>query len=446
MNTQVLPVNDKSIALAAELLQKGELVALPTETVYGIAADARNGEAVKKIFGAKGRPQDNPLIVHIYGMEMLKGIVSEVPDRAYKLAKAFWPGPLTMVMPRGGEVSDVTCAGLDTVGVRMPSHPVVQAVIKASGVAFAAPSANLSGKPSPTNAQDTLVDMDGRLPLILDGGESAVGVESTVVAVTGEHPMLLRPGCEVHSYEPTPKDIIAIRNADVFVYVGGESDAWVKTVLEGVDNPNLRVVTLMDCVELLDEETVEGMQTEKHDHEADGTEPDEHVWTSPRNAARICQKLSDTFAAADSAHAAAYAQRCGDYVEKLNQLDAEFQDVVAHAARKTMVFADRFPLRYFAEAYGLDYYAAYPGCADAAEPSAATVAFLIDKVRAENIPVVFTIELSNGKLADTICEATGAKKLEFATCHNATAQAFADGATYLQLMERNVQALREALN
>lgn len=258
--------------------------------------------------------------------------------------------------------------------------------------------------------------------------------------------MLLRPGCEVHSYEPTPKDIIAIRNADVFVYVGGESDAWVKTVLEGVDNPNLRVVTLMDCVELLDEETVEGMQTEKHDHEADGTEPDEHVWTSPRNAARICQKLSDTFAAADSAHAAAYAQRCGDYVEKLEQLDAEFQDVVAHAARKTMVFADRFPLRYFAEAYGLDYYAAYTGCADAAEPSAATVAFLIDKVRAENIPVVFTIELSNGKLADTICEATGTKKLEFATCHNVTAQAFADGATYLQLMERNVQALREALN
>lgn len=260
--------------------------------------------------------------------------------------------------------------------------------------------------------------------------------------------MLLRPGCEVHAYEPTPKDIIAIRNADVFIYVGGESDAWVKTVLEGVDNPNLRVVTLMDCVELLDEETVEGMQTEKHDHDhaADDTEPDEHVWTSPRNAARICRKLADTFAAADSAHAAAYAQQCGDYVEKLNQLDEEFQDVVEHAARKTMVFADRFPLRYFADAYGLDYYAAYPGCAAAAEPSAATVAFLIDKVRAEGIPVVFTIELSNGKLADTICEATGAKKLEFSTCHNVTAQAFADGATYLQLMERNVQALREALN
>ena len=211
MKTQVLPVTQESIALAADLLQKGELVALPTETVYGIAADARNGEAVRKIFEAKGRPQDNPLIVHIYGMEMLQGIVSEVPERAQKLAKAFWPGPLTMVMPRGPEVSDVTCAGLDTVGVRMPSHPVVQAVIKASGVAFAAPSANLSGKPSPTNAQDTLADMNGRLPLILDGGESAVGVESTVVAVTGEHPMLLRPGYV------TKEQMEAVRGEEVLV-------------------------------------------------------------------------------------------------------------------------------------------------------------------------------------------------------------------------------------
>lgn len=194
MKTQVLPVTEESIQLASQLLRQGELVALPTETVYGIAADARNGEAVHKIFEAKGRPQDNPLIVHIFGMEMLKGVVSEVPARAHKLAAAFWPGPLTMVMPRGPEVSDVTCAGLDTVGVRMPSHPVVQAVIRASGVAFAAPSANLSGKPSPTNAQDTLADMGGRLPLILDGGESTVGVESTVVSVVGEHPMLLRPG------------------------------------------------------------------------------------------------------------------------------------------------------------------------------------------------------------------------------------------------------------
>ena len=283
-----------------------------------------------------------------------------------------------------------------------------------------------------------------------------------IIHLTDDNGQGIQPGklCSVLAAVPGD-DLIAttlagpddqrLRNADVFIYVGGESDAWVQTVLEGVDNPNLRVVTLMDCVELLHEETVEGMQAERHGHDhdeedEDEEELDEHVWTSPRNAARICRKLCDTFSAADSAHAAQYAQRCGDYVEQLDRLDAEFQDVVENAARKTVVFADRFPLRYFADAYGLDYYAAYPGCADAAEPSAATVAFLIDKVRAEGIPVVFTIELSNGKLADTICEATGAKKLEFATCHNVTAQAFANGATYLQLMERNVQALREALN
>ena len=193
--TEVLSAaEEKSIEKAAALLQKGELVALPTETVYGIAADARNGEAVKKIFVAKGRPQDNPLIVHVTGPEMLPGLVSEVPERAQLLMAAFCPGPLTIIMPRGPEVAAECCAGLDTVGIRMPSHPVARAVIEKSGCAFAAPSANLSGKPSPTNAQDVFTDMDGRLPLILDGGECDVGVESTVVSVVGEKPTLFRPG------------------------------------------------------------------------------------------------------------------------------------------------------------------------------------------------------------------------------------------------------------
>ena len=193
--TEVLSAaEEKSIEKAASLLQKGELVALPTETVYGIAADARNGEAVKKIFVAKGRPQDNPLIVHVTGPEMLPGLVSEVPERAQLLMAAFCPGPLTIIMPRGPEVAAECCAGLDTVGIRMPSHPVARAVIEKSGCAFAAPSANLSGKPSPTNAQDVFTDMDGRLPLILDGGECDVGVESTVVSVVGEKPTLFRPG------------------------------------------------------------------------------------------------------------------------------------------------------------------------------------------------------------------------------------------------------------
>ena len=178
IKTELRPADAAGIARGAELLRQGELVALPTETVYGIAADARNGEAVKKIFVAKGRPQDNPLIVHIAGPDMLPGLVSEVPERAQLLMAAFCPGPLTIIMPRGPEVAAECCAGLDTVGIRMPSHPVVQAIIRQSGCAFAAPSANLSGKPSPTNAQDVFTDMDGRLPLILDGGECAVGVES----------------------------------------------------------------------------------------------------------------------------------------------------------------------------------------------------------------------------------------------------------------------------
>ena len=194
IKTRVLPADEAGVAEAAQLLRQGQLVALPTETVYGIAADARNGAAVRDIFVAKGRPQDNPLIVHVTGPEMLPGLVSEVPERAQLLMAAFCPGPLTIIMPRGPEVADACCAGLDTVGIRMPSHPVARAVIQQSGCAFAAPSANLSGKPSPTNAQDVFTDMDGRLPLILDGGECDVGVESTVVSVVGEKPTLFRPG------------------------------------------------------------------------------------------------------------------------------------------------------------------------------------------------------------------------------------------------------------
>ena len=194
VKTILRPADEAGIDQAAQLLRRGEIFALPTETVYGIAADARQGAAVRKIFEAKGRPQDNPLIVHVAGPEMLPGLVAEIPERAQLLISAFCPGPLTIIMPRGPEVADECCAGLDTVGIRMPSHPVAREVIRRSGCAFAAPSANLSGRPSPTNAQDVLADMDGRLPLILDGGECAVGVESTVVSVVGPKPTLFRPG------------------------------------------------------------------------------------------------------------------------------------------------------------------------------------------------------------------------------------------------------------
>lgn len=194
MKTELLPADHAGIQKAAELLRQGEIVAIPTETVYGIAADATIGTAVKKIFEAKGRPQDNPLIVHIGDLAMAEGLVAEIPPRAQKLAEAFWPGPMTIIMPRGPRVCDEVCAGLDSVGIRMPSHPVVREFFRLGAVPFAAPSANLSGSPSPTNAQDVFSDMNGRLPLILDGGESQVGVESTVISVAGDQPILLRPG------------------------------------------------------------------------------------------------------------------------------------------------------------------------------------------------------------------------------------------------------------
>ncbi|MBQ8468234.1 MAG: threonylcarbamoyl-AMP synthase [Clostridia bacterium] len=194
MKTELKKPNKNSIEQACTLLKSGEIVCVPTETVYGLAGDATKGEVVKKIFMAKGRPGDNPLIVHIGAMEMLDGIVKYVPEDAKKLANAFWPGPLTIIMPKGDRVAAETCAGLDSVGVRMPSHPVAREIIMKSGIAFAAPSANLSGKPSPTNAADVFADMNGRIPLIIDGGESDAGVESTVVSVLSDTPIILRPG------------------------------------------------------------------------------------------------------------------------------------------------------------------------------------------------------------------------------------------------------------
>ena len=194
MKTKLLNPNAKSIELACSLIAKGEVVAVPTETVYGLAADARNGESVKKIFQAKGRPQDNPLIVHISNMKMLDFVVSSIPNDAKILAKNFWPGPLTIIMPKSQNISSVTSAGLDSVGVRMPSNEIAREIIEKSNIPFAAPSANISGKPSPTTAEDVFVDMNGKIPLIIDGGTCDAGVESTVVSCLGNTPIILRPG------------------------------------------------------------------------------------------------------------------------------------------------------------------------------------------------------------------------------------------------------------
>ncbi len=179
---------------AGELLKNGETVAIPTETVYGLAANALDPNAVKEIFKAKGRPQDNPLIVHISDFSDLSQIVSEIPESAVLLAEKFWPGPLTMIMKKSDKIPMEVTAGLDTVAVRYPSHQYALAVIAAAGVPLAAPSANLSGKPSPTTAEHVFNDLNGKIPMIIDGGECSVGLESTVIDLTSEVPMLLRPG------------------------------------------------------------------------------------------------------------------------------------------------------------------------------------------------------------------------------------------------------------
>ena len=193
MNTQLLSATDDTLALASRLLAEGQLVAFPTETVYGLGANALNADAVSGIFAAKGRPADNPLIVHIHDRSQLDDIC-EVNGLALRLMDAFWPGPLTIILPRKAAVPDVVTAKLDTVAVRMPSHPVAMAMLKACNLPVAAPSANRSGKPSPTSAKHVFDDMDGRIPLIIDGGESDVGLESTVISLAGEKPCILRPG------------------------------------------------------------------------------------------------------------------------------------------------------------------------------------------------------------------------------------------------------------
>ena len=193
MQTMLLPPTGENLNKAAALIRDGQLVAFPTETVYGLGADALNADAVRAIFAAKGRPADNPLIMHICDPAQLDGLVT-VPDRAQPLMEAFWPGPLTILMPRTERVPDVVTAGLSTVAVRFPSHPVARALLEASGVPIAAPSANRSGRPSPTTAAHVLEDMDGRIPLILDGGPCAVGLESTVLDLSGDVPCILRPG------------------------------------------------------------------------------------------------------------------------------------------------------------------------------------------------------------------------------------------------------------
>ena len=261
--------------------------------------------------------------------------------------------------------------------------------------------------------------------------------------------MLIDPGAEVHTFDPTPEDMIKIQDCDVFIYTGGENDAWVDTVLESMDTGGKQIVRLMDAVTPLEEETVEGMQAEE---EAEGGEAeeegefDEHVWTSPKNAMLMVDAIAGAMGKADAANADAYKQNAADYNAKISEVDGRIQSIVDSAPRKLIVVADRFPFRYLADEFGLEYSAAFSGCTAESDVSVGTLTYLIDKVKENNIKYVYYIEFSNQKVAKAVTEQTGAEMLLLHSCHNVTKADFDAGVTYVSLMQQNADNLEKGLN
>jgi len=259
--------------------------------------------------------------------------------------------------------------------------------------------------------------------------------------------LLVPPGAETHSFEPSPQNMIEIAECDLLIYNGGESESWVGELVSA--GAECELLSMLECVRLLEEEHKEGMQSAKHSHEHEAEhehEYDEHVWTSPVNSILICENICAALCSADPENAQIYEAGLERFAGELTALDARFRSICENADGDTLIFADRFPVRYFVEEYGLDYYAAFPGCAEDTEPSAKTVAFLIDRVREDSISAVLYIEFSNEKMADIVCEDTGCKKLRFHSCHNVSADEFESGVTYLKLMYANAESLEEALN
>lgn len=267
--------------------------------------------------------------------------------------------------------------------------------------------------------------------------------------------LVVPAGMDSHSFEPTPADMIAIQEADLLVRNGGEMEHWLDDVLEALDTSKMRILTMMDYVETVEEETVEGMEEaghshEDHDHEDDGheieIEYDEHIWTSPVNAMELVTAIETALAEEDPAHETAYQEHARHYRAQLERVDEAFRQAVEEGKRRLIIVADKFPFRYFADEYGLEYRAAFTGCSSDTEPSAQTIAYLIDKVREEGIPAVYYLELSSHRVAEIIGEETGAEPRLLHSCHNVTRREFDEGITYLQLMWNNVESLRAGLD
>ncbi len=270
--------------------------------------------------------------------------------------------------------------------------------------------------------------------------------------------MLIDPGAEVHTFDPTPDDIIKIQNADVFIYTGGENDAWVDQVLESMDTSGKTILRLMDAVTPVEEETVEGMQndhehayeedakdSEEDEHDEHEHEFDEHIWTSPRNAISMINFIAEALESADSANAQVYAQNAADYTAQIQLVDEQLHAIVDASKTKLLVVADRFPFRYLADEFSLDYRAAFSGCSSESDVSAGTLAYLIDTVKENEIKHIYYIEFSNQAVAKAVGEQTGAELLLLHSCHNVTKEDFEAGVTYLSLMQNNAKNLEKGL-
>lgn len=298
------------------------------------------------------------------------------------------------------------------------------------------------------NKQTTITNND-KLNIVVTGFPQ-YDFTRAVVKDNANIKMLIKPGVETHSYEPTPQDIQEIENADLFIYTGSVNDEWIDGILNSIDSKKIETIKLEECVTLLESDDKHNHEheedlEEESNHSHSEIEYDEHIWTSPKNAIKIIEKIESVLCELDENNESKYIKNAEEYIRDINEIDEEIRDIVNHAKRKTLVFGDKFPFKYFVEEYGLDYEAAFFGCSDEMEPSADTISYLVNFIEKEKIPVVLYVELSNQKVANTLAEETNTKTMCLNSVHNTTQKEFENGVTYVSKMKENIETLKVAL-
>ena len=255
--------------------------------------------------------------------------------------------------------------------------------------------------------------------------------------------LIVSPGVESHNYDPTAHDLALIENSDLFIYIGGEVESWATRIIETTDLSQTKLLCLLDTVELVEESEVDGAEKEEHHEEQKSF--DEHIWTSPANAIKMMQGIEQVISKLDEKNEQVYHENANKYISEIKQVQGQIQEIVDNKVRNRLIFADKMPMQYFVNEFGLEVSAAFSGCSTETEPSSGTIAYLIDKIKEEKIPVVLYIELSTGNIAKTISEETGCEMLRIESLHNVTKNDFDNGETYVSLMTRNLDVLKKAL-